>query len=253
MHDARRRKRRLQSPISAHANMIEFGHLSHVGLRRTLNEDTYFADPDTGLWLVADGMGGHAFGEVASALSRDAALQALSSGDSLTAAVTYAAHAVAAYAQLRRSALPMGSTIALARTRMDRYEVAWVGDSRAYLWDGTLHQLSCDHSVVQELVDMGAISRDEARKHPQRNIVTQALGVTDPENLRIGYAEGEWRRGNQLLLCTDGLTEHVSDSRIARILACQNLSAQELTEHLVFCALRGGGSDNITAVLAREV
>ncbi|PKM08624.1 MAG: protein phosphatase [Gammaproteobacteria bacterium HGW-Gammaproteobacteria-4] len=233
--------------------MIEFGHLSHVGLRRDLNEDTYDANAEKGLWLVADGMGGHEYGEVASALARDAAMESARAGSSLSDAIRYAAHTVAAYSQGRRSALPMGTTIAMAATTADHYEVAWIGDSRAYLWDGQLRQISQDHSLVQEMVAQGAITSDQARSHPRRNVVTQALGVTDPDHLRIGVAQGQWCAGRQLLLCTDGLTEHVPDSRIAQILAREALSAQELVDHLVFCALRGGGSDNITVVLAREV
>src|SRR3546814_6208741 len=97
-----------------------------------------------------------------------------------------------------------------------------------------------------EMVAQGTITVDQARSHPRRNVVTQALGVTDPDHLRIGVANGDWCSGRQLLLCTDGLTEHVPDSRIEQILARESLSAQELVAHLVFCALRGGGSDNIT-------
>jgi len=233
--------------------MIEFGHLSHVGLRRDLNEDTYCANAELGVWLVADGMGGHEFGEVASALARDAVLEAVRAERTAADAIRYAGHTVAAYSQGRRSALPMGTTIAMAQTHANQYEVAWVGDSRVYLWDDGLRQLSHDHSVVQELIAQGSLTSDQARSHPHRNVVTQALGVTDPDSLRIGMAQGEWRRGQQLLLCTDGLTEHVPDLRIGQILGRSELSAQEMVEHLVFCALRGGGSDNITVVLAREV
>lgn len=233
--------------------MIEFGHLSHVGLRRDLNEDTYCANAELGVWLVADGMGGHEFGEVASALARDAVLEAVRAERSPADAIRFAGHTVAAYSQGRRSALPMGTTIAVAQTRDDQYQVAWVGDSRVYLWDDGLQQLSHDHSVVQELVAQGALTSAQARSHPHRNVVTQALGVTDPDTLRIGMAQGEWHRGQQLLLCTDGLTEHVADARIGQILSRSELSAQEMVDHLVFCALRGGGSDNITVVLARSV
>src|SRR3546814_5801598 len=123
---------------SSDLSMIEFGHLSHVGLRRDLNEDTYDANAEHGLWLVADGMGGHEYGEVASALARDAAMESARAGSSLSDAIRFAAHTVAAYSQGRRSTLPMGTTIAMAATTADHYEVAWIGDSRAYLWDGQL-------------------------------------------------------------------------------------------------------------------
>src|SRR3546814_3552888 len=85
----------------------------------------------------------------------------------------------------------MGTTIAMAATTADHYEVAWIGDSRAYLWDGQLRQISQDHSLVQEMVAQGTITVDQARSHPRRNVITQALGVTDPDHLRIGVANDD--------------------------------------------------------------
>src|SRR5690606_18654810 len=100
--------------------------------------------------------------------------------------------------------LPMGTTVVAVRIDGNRFEVAWVGDSRVYLWrDGTLAQLSQDHSYVQELIAQGAISIDQARSHPHRNVVTQALGVTDPQQLNVATMSGELAPGTQLLLCSD--------------------------------------------------
>jgi protein phosphatase len=146
----------------------------------------------------------------------------------------------------------MGTTIAAARVTGDRFEVSWVGDSRVYLWNGELRQISQDHSYVQELIDQGAITAEQARVHPHRNVVTQALGVTDPASLKVETITGELKPGMQLLLCSDGLTEEVDDSAIARVLAQTELSAQECVEHLVLAALDGGGSDNVTVVLIRR-
>jgi protein phosphatase len=133
-----------------------------------------------------------------------------------------------------------------------RFELAWVGDSRAYLWNGQLRQLSSDHSYVQELIDQGAITAEQARAHPHRNVVTQALGVTDPQNLKVETLSGELRPGQQLLLCSDGLTEEVDDAGIAALLNRTELSAQECVDHLVSSALDGGGSDNVTVILLRR-
>ena len=145
------------------------------------------------------------------------------------------------------------ATIATLRLgKDDTYEVAWVGDSRIYLWDGALRQLSQDHSYVQELVDQGAITSEQARNHPHRNVVTQALGVTDPNHLNVSTMAGELRPGMQLLLCSDGLTEEVDDRSIAKVLAPQECSAQECVDGLVAAALDGGGSDNVTVVLVRR-
>lgn len=231
--------------------MIEFGHLSHVGLRRELNEDTYYANADLGLWLVADGMGGHEFGEVASALAREVIVDKVRGGESLDVAIRSADEEIIRHSRQRREALPMGTTVAAVRIVDRRFEVAWVGDSRAYVWNGQLCQLSQDHSYVQELVERGAITAEQARSHPHRNVVTQALGVTGTDDLEVETISGRLEPGMQLLLCSDGLTEEVGDADIARIVGRTDLSAQECVDHLVMAALEHGGSDNITVVLLR--
>ncbi len=233
--------------------MIEFGNSSHVGLRRELNEDTYYSDSELGLWLVADGMGGHEFGEVASALARDAVVREIRGGRSLSEAIRSADEDIIRQSKRRADSLPMGTTMVAVRINEHRFELAWVGDSRAYLWSGQLRQLSSDHSYVQELIDQGAITPEQARSHPHRNVVTQALGVTDPESLKIETISGELRPGFQILLCSDGLTEEVNDTQIASLLAQTDLSAQECVDHLISSALDGGGSDNVTVILLRRV
>jgi serine/threonine protein phosphatase PrpC len=233
--------------------MIEFGHLSHVGLRRQLNEDTYYGDSELGLWLVADGMGGHACGEVASALARETIVREVRNGTLLPHAIRIADEIIIGASRRRNDSLPMGTTVVAARIIGNRYEVAWVGDSRAYLWnEGKLEQLSQDHSYVQDLVAQGTLTAEQARAHPQRNVVTQALGVTDPSHLNVALTSGELQQGMQLLLCSDGLTEEVSDALIAETLRLQDCSAQETVDTLVAAALDGGGSDNITAILIRH-
>ena len=232
--------------------MIEFGHLTHVGLRRELNEDTYYGDSELGLWLVADGMGGHEYGEVASALAREAVVRETRQGTPLSQAIRIADEEIITASRRRQDALPMGTTVVAARVNGSRFEVAWVGDSRVYLWrDGKLAQLSQDHSYVQELITQGVISIDQARSHPQRNVVTQALGVTDPNHLNVETMTGELRPGMQLLLCSDGLTEEVDDKGIASTLRHDDCSAQECVDTLIAAALDGGGSDNVTAILVR--
>jgi protein phosphatase len=233
--------------------MIESGNSSHVGLRRELNEDTYYGDSSLGLWLVADGMGGHEFGEVASALARDAVVREIRDGKSLAEAIRSADEDIIRHSRRRTDSLPMGTTMVALRIIDNRFELAWVGDSRAYLWNGQLRQLSSDHSYVQELIDQGAITAEQARNHPHRNVVTQALGVTDPESLKVETLSGELRPGFQILLCSDGLTEEVDDASIATLLGNTLFSAQECVDHLIAAALDGGGSDNVTAILLRRV
>ena len=232
--------------------MIEFGHATHVGLRRAHNEDTYWADGALGLWLVADGMGGHEYGEVASAIARDTLVREVGEGRNLSEAIRAADEAIIALSQRRSAGLPMGTTVAALRAQGDNYEVAWVGDSRVYLWQNdALQQLSQDHSYVQELVAQGAISAEQARNHPHRNMVTQALGITDPQQLHLETRTGKLEPGMQFLICSDGLTEEVDDEAIATLLARNELAAQECVEHLVLAALDSGGSDNITVLLVR--
>lgn len=232
--------------------MIEFGHLSHPGLRRELNEDTYYGDSELGLWLVADGMGGHACGEVASALAREAIVREVRHGAALAQAIRIADEEILRASQRRNDALPMGTTVVAVRVQGNRFEVAWVGDSRAYLWrDGKLAQLSQDHSYVQELIAQGVLTSEQARSHPQRNVITQALGVTDPVHLNVETLGGELKPGMQILLCSDGLTEEVDDAAIAGALRHNDCSAQECVDSLVYAALEGGGKDNITAILVR--
>ena len=233
--------------------MIEFGHSTHVGLRREHNEDTYYADAELGLWLVADGMGGHEHGEVASALARDTMVREIGQGTELVRAIQLADEEIIRHSTRRSEALPMGTTVAaLHLARDQQFEVAWVGDSRVYAWDGSLKQLSQDHSYVQELVDQGAITSEQARSHPHRNVVTQALGVTDPQSLRVESVRGQLKPGMQILLCSDGLTEEVNDGVIAAIVGRLDLTPQECVDHLILAALDGGGSDNVTVILLRS-
>lgn len=231
--------------------MIELGHGTHVGLRRTRNEDTYHADASLGLFLVADGMGGHQHGEVASALVRDTLVELVGSGHGLIEAVNGAADRLLAHTRPSFDALPMGTTIAALRITGNNYEVAWVGDSRIYLWKQALCQISHDHSLVQALVEAGQLDPAQASRHPQRNLLTQALGVTATEQLHIGISRGTIEPGMSFLLCTDGLTECVDDASIARTIARGDLAAQECTDQLLLAALDAGGDDNITGVIVR--
>jgi len=231
--------------------MIEFGHGTHVGLRRERNEDTYYADPALGLFLIADGMGGHEHGEVASALVRDSVVAQVALGHDLMHAVQHAGTELAALARASADTLPMGTTIAALRLIEDRYEIAWVGDSRVYLWRQGLRQVSHDHSLVQLRVAAGELDPALAAHHPQRNVLTQALGVTAVEQLRIGMARGSLEAGTAFVLCSDGLTEGVADGAIARIVARSELSAQECVDHLLLAALAGSADDNITTILVR--
>jgi len=231
--------------------MIEFGHGTHVGLRRLRNEDTYYADPSLGLFLVADGMGGHQHGEVASALVRDTVVNQISRGCHLAEAVREAGRCLIDHSRGSTDTLPMGTTVAALLVVAEGYEIAWVGDSRVYRWRQGLHQVSHDHSLVQERVAAGQLDPALAAHHPQRNVLTQALGVTAVEHLHIGMARGTLEAGTAFLLCSDGLTESLADKEIADIVARGDIAAQECVDHLLLEALGGRAEDNITAILVR--
>lgn len=231
--------------------MIEFGHGTHVGLRRSRNEDTYYADASLGLFLVADGMGGHQHGEVASTMVRETMVELITSGMSLVEAVHVAAERLLSHPRTDDDLLPMGTTIAALQTGHECYEAAWVGDSRIYAWNGGLRQISHDHSLVQALVEAGQLDAAQAQQHPQRTVLTQALGVTSLEQLQLGMARGKLLAGMTFLLCSDGLTDAINDASIARTMARGDLAAQECVDHLILDALDGGGDDNITTLIVR--
>lgn len=229
--------------------MMRSAQATHTGHKRDHNEDAYLCAPELNLWLVADGMGGHEHGEVASALARDSVQQAVADGTALEEAVRNAGAVVCGKAMTGYSG--MGTTMVAARMDGDNFQISWVGDSRGYLFtpsDGKLSQLTRDHSYVQELMDGGAISTQEAEDHPHRHVITQALGVTAPDALRVDTVRGKLRPGDQLLLCSDGLNSEVEDDAIAKILTTAQ-SLEDKVVQLIGAALEHGGSDNVTVVL----
>lgn len=226
-----------------------YGAGTHVGRVRELNEDRYAVDPRAGVWLVADGMGGCEAGEVASAAVAEAVPASIGRGSSLIKAVADAHRAVVKRLDRGEGAAGMGSTVVVLRLRGCRYEIAWVGDSRAYLWGrGKIRQLTRDDTMVQTLVDGGVIDAGEARDHPERSKLTQALGPVDAAMLRVGTASGKLRPGEQILLCSDGLTSELRDEQIAAILK-KDLDPQRKVDRLIRAALAAGGRDNITVLL----
>ncbi|HED14080.1 MAG TPA: serine/threonine-protein phosphatase [Gammaproteobacteria bacterium] len=224
------------------------GYATDVGRMRDHNEDNFCVNSELGLWLVADGMGGHDCGEVASAIAVENIPKLLQSGTSLVEAISQTHNEILDSAARGVGGAGMGTTVVAARMIDNDYEVAWVGDSRGYLWDGRLLQLTHDHSVVQEMIDVGMLSHEEAKFHQDRNIVTQALGAVALDSIKVGLVQGHLAEGQKLLLCSDGLTGEVDDQTIADILSAAE-SEQAAAEQLITEANQNGGSDNITVVL----
>jgi len=228
--------------------LARFGDRTDTGRVRESNQDSYACAPDLGLWLVADGMGGHQSGELASAIAVQATVEAVRAGYPLVEAIELAHRAVLAAQDLDTAG--MGSTMVALRLHDSEFEVAWVGDSRVYRYDGELHALTRDHSVVQELVNAGALDPELAESHPGRNVITQALGAGEAEALRVDSVQGTLSADERFLLCSDGVHGEIGRDSIRQILASES-DPQRAVDRLVEAALNAGGSDNVTAVLVR--
>ncbi|MDT8384209.1 MAG: protein phosphatase 2C domain-containing protein [Gammaproteobacteria bacterium] len=225
------------------------GHLTHVGNVRQHNEDAYCIDTEYNFGVLADGMGGHEGGEIASRIVVECVCAEIRAGRPMADALVQAHHAVRKAADRGEGKPGMGSTALALKMDQENFEIVWVGDSRAYLWDGTaLTQITKDHSLVQALVDDGSITLAEARVHPQRNYITQAIGMSDLQTMQVGRVQGRLCQGQQLLLCSDGLTGEVSDAEIAEILGLE-LNEKQKTDLLIQKSLDNGGADNITVLL----
>jgi PPM family protein phosphatase len=233
-----------------------FSAATDKGLRRGNNEDNYLSIPERGLWLVADGMGGHAAGEVASAITVETIQKHIEDGKPLECAIQQAHQSVLEAAREGLGAAGMGSTVVALLSGERQYQIAWVGDSRAYLWTpgkhgGTLKQLSTDHSYVQLLLAAGAISEQEAANHPEKNVITQCIGLPDMMKVRVDSITGQWQAGQWILLCSDGLTDELSHPAIAQVLDNAH-TVQNAVRQLIQEALDNGGRDNITVQIVES-
>ena len=230
---------------------------TEVGLVREHNEDSYLVLPDLPLLAVADGMGGHQAGEVASRLAVYTleSYAGLLSGASdpaplLEQAFKEANRQIRRQGELNPNQYGMGTTLTAALLNGRRLVAAHVGDSRLYLWRSRrLRRLTRDHSVVEELLQNGAISPQAALNHPFRHVLTRALG--SEENVAVDCFEEELAPGDCLLLCSDGLTNLVADGEIELIMSSRSLGLPAMVDQLVNLALSRGGHDNVTVIIAR--
>lgn len=221
---------------------------SDVGRVRTHNEDALLCCPELGLWAVADGMGGHQCGEVASARALQALRQACAEGQSLVSAVHVAHVAVLAAAESVEGGSGMGTTLVAAHMQGRDFTIAWVGDSRAYRVSvGGIERLSHDHSWVQSMVDCGQMSATTARTHPRRNVVLQCLGQGDLP-LQVGQIQGRLEPQELLLLCSDGLSGELDDEQIHQRCS-QAPTLDALVQQLIDDANEHGGRDNVSCIV----
>ena len=226
---------------------------THVGFVREQNEDTVLLDEDRGIYILADGMGGHKAGEVASRLAAETLRNTLSALDPSAEGMQkgFRQANTAVYEQSLEIAEQsgMGTTMTALWDHGDHILLGHVGDSRAYLYlKGRLRQISEDHSMVGEMVRSGVLTEDEAFTHPYRNVITRAVG-TD-RTVRVDVADILKNPGAVWLLCSDGLTDLVRDPEIEKVF--DTLRGQEAADKLVDLALAAGGKDNVS-VLALEV
>ena len=226
---------------------------SHVGMVRQVNEDACLDLPENRLWVVADGMGGHAAGDYVSSLIVDS-LRSLPVGRSLdeyTAALRTELTRVNAAVReetANRGVTMMGSTVVVLAARGLRGVCLWAGDSRLYrLRDGELERISRDHSYVQDLQDSGLLSEADARVHPRANIVTRAIGVE--AQLELSVVDLLIAPGDSYLLCSDGLNKTVEDHEIRDVLS--HAEPDEIARSLVHLGLNRGAPDNITTLVVK--
>ncbi|MBM7068840.1 PP2C family serine/threonine-protein phosphatase [Actibacterium sp. 188UL27-1] len=231
---------------------FETGAVSHTGLARDHNEDRFLSEPASGLWLVADGMGGHLGGEYASGSIVDhlASIGKPSSAPDLQA--RFVERIGRANDEIQNHALSsggtIGSTVVALLTFEQHFACVWSGDSRIYMVrDGQLTQLSRDHTEANELLDRGAITAEEAESWPRKNVITRAVGVGEEVDLDHKY--GTLRNRDTFVLCSDGLTAHVDDPEIREI--ANGNQPQKACEMLLDMTLDRGATDNTTVMIVR--
>lgn len=231
---------------------FETGAATHVGKIRTRNEDGLIVRAEVGLWAVADGMGGHSGGDLASATvikALESVRHAHTAAELLAQCEQQIAKANGLLIDIgRERGIVVGTTVAVLLVHGEHFACVWAGDSRIYLVrDRVITLQSRDHTEVQELVADGRLTANEARTWPRRNVITRAVGVRDEPELEI--TNGMLQAGDVLFLCTDGLTNHVSDDEILKATAAN--TPQRACDALIELTLSRGATDNVTAIAVR--
>lgn len=225
---------------------------THVGHKRKLNEDSVLSQPDQAIWVVADGMGGHDAGEVASAKVVEA-LGALPPASSFVNRIGKAVGAVETVnlelidlAHAGGEGRTIGTTVVGLLAEADEFCCFWVGDSRAYrIADGAIDQITRDHSLVQDLVDAGLLEAERAEQHPNANVLTRAVGASQP--LTVDTVTGKLAAGESFVLASDGLTRIVREDEILK--AISTLGIEDAADKLLELTLSRGAPDNVSFVI----
>jgi protein phosphatase len=232
---------------------FETGVASHAGKVREVNEDAAISLPEYGVWAVADGMGGHEDGRFASQTLADDIASTGAAVSSADQVARFRDRVMRANETIRQAAeskdgATIGTTVAAALIHGGGWVSVWAGDSRVYLLrSGMLTRVTRDHAEVQELVDSGVITEQQARTWPRRNVITRAVGIFEDPDLE--ERSGELEPNDVFLLCSDGLTGHLSDEEIGHFAATRR--PQDACDALVQATLERGASDNVTVIIVR--
>ena len=232
---------------------FETGAASHTGVVRDHNEDSFLAKPESGVWVVADGMGGHEAGDFASQAITEgiASIGKPASAPDLQARFMERltrAHGKIIEKSHELGGATIGATLVALLAHEELFACIWSGDSRIYLLrDGQYSQVTSDHTEVQELLNSGAITAEQAEHWPRKNVITRAIGVSPTPNTDETF--GSIQSGDLFLLCSDGLTEHVEDHEMAEALAAH--APQAACDALIETTLSRGARDNVTVVVVR--
>jgi serine/threonine protein phosphatase PrpC len=232
----------------------EYAADTNVGMVRTVNEDAILARPEIGVWAVADGMGGHAVGDVASKMVLEA-IEEIGSQDNLTDLVNCVEdnlikvnQKILKYSETELNNKTVGSTIVVLIISGRVGVCLWVGDSRLYRYrKGTLEQLSRDHSRVEELIQQGVLLPEEAENHPESNVITRAVGVDS--DFCVDIAGFDTNIGDTFLLCSDGLYNMLNDQKLIEHL--NQTSNQDKVDNLISGALERGATDNVSVIVVK--
>jgi len=232
---------------------FETGAVTDKGCVRQQNEDSYLTKPESGVWVVADGMGGHEAGDFASGRIVEVvgSIGLPASAPDLQA--RFHDRVIQAHGDIQKRSAEMdgatiGATLVAVLAYEENFACVWSGDSRIYLMrEGELRQVTVDHTEAQELLAAGSITAQEAATWPRKNVITRAIGVGKAPRMEEIY--GTLRPGDAFLLCSDGLTGHVADDEIASAMRSEN--AQDIAQGLVDLTLERGATDNVTVVVVR--
>lgn len=220
-----------------------------IGKVRDTNQDTFYIDNENNWCVVADGMGGHRGGETASSMTVEIIKENMAKGTGLKTAIENANQVVFRKSLEEKELLGMGTTVVLLRLTENGAEIAHVGDSRAYLvMDGVMEQITVDHSIVQQLIDSGTITKEQAKNHPQRNLITRAVGTE--RDILIDVDKVTLYDHDYILICSDGLSSYVDEKEMAKIIS--ETPFEDVPDALIKAANEQGGRDNITAVIVRR-